>query len=188
MNSWVYLAVLAASQSAADGKAEQAKTIAESKPPAPELRTAPAVVPPPAIEVAQAVRPRPARPNQVVEPTSPRARWVRGGDYPRDAIDEKRQGTTKVLLVVNDGGRVDQCTVTASSGHADLDAAACAVIERRAYFHPATDAEANPIASSYRHTIVWQLDDEAAAAPAAVQAIPAARPCKARPTARSRSR
>lgn len=165
MNSWVYLAVLAAGQPATDGKAEQVKPVAEGKTTAAVLRAPPPpppIVAPPAIEVAAAVRQRPPQPNQVVEPTSPRARWLRGGDYPSDAIDEKREGTTKVRLVINDGGRVNTCTVTASSGHSDLDEAACSAIERRAYFHPATDADAQPITSTYSHTVIWKLNDEEA--------------------------
>ena len=97
------------------------------------------------------------KPNQKVVPSSRYQNWVRSRDYPREARAEKRSGQTTIRLAIDDMGSVDGCTVTKSSGHADLDQAACDTVSSRARFRPATNAEAEPVASTYDHTVTWKI-------------------------------
>jgi TonB family protein len=54
-------------------------------------------------------------------------------DYPPAALRQRRGGTTIVRFVVTTGGRIADCTVTRSSGHADLDAQTCVIAQRFRY-------------------------------------------------------
>ena len=83
-----------------------------------------------------ATEPQPLPP--VAPATSP-GTWVTTNDYPARALREEREGTTAFRLDVGIDGKVTACAVTASSGHADLDAAACKALMRRARFEPITD-------------------------------------------------
>lgn len=57
-------------------------------------------------------------------------------------------------------GRVVSCTVTSSSGHADLDAATCSLVSLRARFNPALDANGNPTTGTYSNRIRWVIPDD----------------------------
>lgn len=74
-----------------------------------------------------------------IAPATNPGTWVTTFDYPSRALREEREGTTAFRLDVGIDGKVTACTVTASSGHADLDAAACKALQRRARFEPITD-------------------------------------------------
>lgn len=74
-----------------------------------------------------------------IAPATNPGTWVTTNDYPSRALREEREGTTAFRLDVGIDGKVTGCTVTASSGHADLDAAACKALQRRARFEPITD-------------------------------------------------
>ena len=54
-------------------------------------------------------------------------------------------------------GRITSCDVTASSGHADLDAETCKLIQRRGRFNPGKDRAGNPVGGSYSNRIRWQI-------------------------------
>ncbi|MCY7397661.1 MAG: energy transducer TonB, partial [Sphingomonas bacterium] len=62
------------------------------------------------------------------------ASYLRGGidpgDYPRRAVERRAQGTTYLRFTILPNGRVRECIVTRSSGHRDLDAATCPLLER----------------------------------------------------------
>ncbi|MXO83402.1 TonB family protein [Altererythrobacter aestiaquae] len=102
----------------------------------------------------------PRKPDQKVAPIDAYGMWVRSGDYPQKARTEKRSGQTKIRLAVATSGRVDSCMIAESSGHPDLDEAACRGAQNRARFIPATDANADPIASTYDHTVIWKIRGE----------------------------
>ena len=81
--------------------------------------------------------------------TSPGA-WLSDADYPSRAQREEREGTTGYKLQIGPDGRVTGCSVTSSSGHADLDEATCRLIPRRARFSGGS-------AGSYEGKQVWRL-------------------------------
>jgi TonB family protein len=77
--------------------------------------------------------------------------WVTTNDYPARALREERQGASSFRVVVNAQGVVSACEITQSSGHADLDAATCAAVQKRARFDPGTGDR------SYRNRVQWRI-------------------------------
>lgn len=68
---------------------------------------------------------------------------------------EPRGGTVGVKYAVEPDGRVDDCTVTRSSGDALLDATTCRLIEQRFRYKPARDHEGNPVRSYIVENHSW---------------------------------
>ena len=54
-------------------------------------------------------------------------------------------------------GRVSGCTVTRSSGYALLDTTTCRLIEKRFRYHPARDAQGQPVAETISLFYQWGL-------------------------------
>lgn len=77
-------------------------------------------------------------------------------DYPNRAANRGAIGEVRALTSVDSFGRVTDCRILRSSGHADLDAATCASIRKRARFTPALDKAGKPMASPYLFTTRWQ--------------------------------
>jgi protein TonB len=81
-------------------------------------------------------------------------------DYPAEAQRRGEEGTVQAELAVDSSGRVTACTILRSSGSASLDSATCRVLQRRARFTPARDADGNPRADRVTTPpIKWQLED-----------------------------
>ena len=157
----------------------------EEPPPPPkkvDLPPPPAVAPPPKMNIAPAppttvtvAEPPPAPPPPVFVPPPPAApppprfspkgavpkgnpgNWATTNDYPSRALREEREGTTGFRVTVGPDGRVTDCSITSSSGHPDLDEAACANIRRRARFAPAMDGEGQPTTGSYANRVRWVI-------------------------------
>lgn len=106
---------------------------------------------------------RPSGPNRQPTPTRDLASVIYRHDYPAAALREGRSGRTSVELAVTRWGTVADCRVTASSGHADLDAASCDRLATRARFWPATDAAGRDIAGTYVQSVRWALPEDAGA-------------------------
>jgi protein TonB len=165
-----------------DIKEEVKKEEPPPPPPKKEAPPPPIVAPPPKIDVATVpppvtvvTTPPPAPPPMVVLPPPPAApppprftpkgavpkgnpaNWATTNDYPARALREEREGTTGFRVTVGPDGKVAECQVTSSSGHADLDAATCDNVRRRARFTPATDGEGNPTTGSYSNRIRWVI-------------------------------
>jgi TonB family protein len=83
--------------------------------------------------------------------------WISLDDYPRDALRSNREGTTGFNLVVGKDGRAQQCTISKSSGHPDLDTATCKAMMRRARFEPAQDAGRNPVEGKFSSRVSWKV-------------------------------
>lgn len=78
-------------------------------------------------------------------------------DYPAAAIRAREQGTVEYEIGVGANGRVERCTILVSSGSAILDSATCRMIQARARFTPALDAEGRPTSDSVRGRMIWRL-------------------------------
>lgn len=93
-----------------------------------------------------------------------KAQLIRGGidpeDYPRSAVARRAQGTTYLRFTVQTNGRVRNCVVTRSSGHRDLDAATCPLLERSLRYRPARDAAGQPIPETINGRQDWLLGPE----------------------------
>jgi protein TonB len=86
--------------------------------------------------------------------------WVNTTHYPSRALSQEREGTTGFRVTVGPDGRVIDCQITSSSGHADLDSATCTNVQRRARFTPAKDDDGNPTTGSYANRVRWQIPKE----------------------------
>lgn len=99
--------------------------------------------------------PKGARPNPI--PRGNPGTWANTSDYPASALAEEREGITGFRATINAEGRVATCTVTLSSGHADLDQATCSNISRRGQFWPALDTKGNPTEGLWSSRVRWQI-------------------------------
>jgi periplasmic protein TonB len=92
-------------------------------------------------------------------PLTAPGRWVSEADYPTNALRRGEQGVTAFEITVGPDGRVRDCTVTRSSGSAELDAATCVKVTQRARFDPASDERGAVVAGRYRNAIRWQIPE-----------------------------
>lgn len=97
------------------------------------------------------------KPPSEAQPRGIQANWVTPGDYPSAALREGRGGRVGYSLQVGTDGRVTKCTITSSSGHADLDTATCELLQRRARFDPAIGKDSNPTVGSWTQTVNWTI-------------------------------
>lgn len=101
--------------------------------------------------------PKPVDKSKKANPRGNPGSWATTSDYPSRALNQQREGTTGFRVTVGPDGRVSDCQVTSSSGHADLDAATCSNVKRRAKFEPATDSSGNPTTGSYSNRVTWRI-------------------------------
>ena len=126
------------------------ETVREAPPPPPPIVLAPPppAAPPPRVAAKRAV------------PKGNPGNWATTNDYPSRALREEREGTSGFRVTIGTDGRVTDCQITSSSGHSDLDAAACENIRRRARFTPATDSDGQPITDTYSNRVRWVIPKE----------------------------
>lgn len=130
--------------------------------------------PPPVISVATPppaliITPRAAAPAPVPVPAPPTvsraasakgnpADWISNDDYPSDALSAEASGTSSIRWDIGTTGRVENCTVTKSSGNSSLDRAACSALTRRGRYTPAQDQSGQPIrVSGQTRNVRWVL-------------------------------
>ena len=121
--------------------------------PLPGPSQGPTALPEPLPSVTPSFAPEAARPR-----TDPRG-WVTAEDYRSNWIRQEMTGKARFRLDIAADGRVTNCTITGSSGHAALDQATCALVTRRARFQPARGSEGQPVAGTYSNAIDWQLPE-----------------------------
>lgn len=89
------------------------------------------------------------------------AQWIKGriknSDYPKEAWKADAEGVVRVRYVVGTRGRVTHCTVTQSSGRADLDQTTCRLIIERFRYKPARDGAGRPVADVLTGPHKWFL-------------------------------
>lgn len=78
-------------------------------------------------------------------------------DYPRAALRAGVEGAVSVRYSVGTNGRVTGCRVTRSSGHAELDATTCRLIEARFRYRPARDAQGTALVEVKTTIFDWLL-------------------------------
>src|SRR3546814_6601260 len=94
-----------------------------------------------------------------LSPRSSPGSGLSDADYPSGAQREERSGTAGFRLELGPDGRVTNCTITSSTGHADRDEASCRLLPRRARFKPATAAGGGPMSDTYNGRITWRLPE-----------------------------
>lgn len=122
--------------------------------PVPDITPTPFFDPTPTPSPTQTFTPRAAKPRNAP------GGWATTNDYPARDLREGNQGTTRFSLAIDANGRVQSCTVIASSGHPGLDRATCEKVSRRAQFEPATDGEGRRVASTFTSAIRWQIPQD----------------------------
>lgn len=83
---------------------------------------------------------------------------VTGDDYPSVAVTGNGQGSVQFAVLVDEQGKVADCTVTSTSGVAALDAQSCALVTERARFKPAVGLDGKPAKASFVQRITWRLE------------------------------
>lgn len=127
------------------------------------VHVAPPVIITPTAPQAPPAPPAPPPPPKKIETARAKANlasYVSNDDYPPSAIRAEEQGTTGFRLDVGPDGRVTNCTVTSSSGSSALDQATCRLMQRRARFTPAKDADGSPTTDSVSSRIKWVLPND----------------------------
>ena len=78
-------------------------------------------------------------------------------DYPVAALRHEEQGTVAFAVAIDPTGRVTACSITQSSGSANLDVATCSIIQRRARFTPAREASGGVVEDRSKGRVRWML-------------------------------
>lgn len=94
---------------------------------------------------------------KLARPGNDAASWVTASDYPTREIRAGHQGSVRFELAIDERGRVDRCTVLASSGYPALDEATCKYIGKRARFEPAMNGDGRNVPGTYSGTIRWVI-------------------------------
>lgn len=76
-------------------------------------------------------------------------------DYPVSSQQERIGKRVVILLTVGADGRVAACRVYRASGVPEADAITCRLATERFRFRPATDADGNPVSSTYGWEQRW---------------------------------
>jgi outer membrane biosynthesis protein TonB len=82
---------------------------------------------------------------------------IRSEDYPGIALLQNQQGSLQFVLLIDEGGRVADCTIVETSGVASLDAQSCAILQDKARFTPAIGLDGKPAKSSYFQRVTWRI-------------------------------
>jgi len=85
------------------------------------------------------------------------ASFVNDEDYPAIALDQDQSGIVEFALLIDEAGKVADCTVTATSGAASLDAQTCSTMRTRAKLTPAVGADGKPAKDALIGRIRWQI-------------------------------
>lgn len=124
---------------------------------APQPEIQPRIVPGPIPQPG--IAPRPSFTPQGAKPRGNPGDWVTVNDYRSIWINREMTGVARFRLEIGASGRVEGCTITASSGHPELDAATCALVAKRAKFDPAKDDTGAKVSGTYANSVRWELPE-----------------------------
>jgi TonB family protein len=79
--------------------------------------------------------------------------------YPDVAVRRNQQGGVRFVLLIDEEGRVADCTVVETSGIAALDAQSCSTVKEKARFTPAIGNDGQPAKDSYTRRVSWRIPD-----------------------------
>lgn len=77
--------------------------------------------------------------------------------YPAAAISAREQGRVVAVASIAVTGRVEKCTIVATSKSPSLDAATCTILRTQGRFSPALDLAGHPVASHLIVPVRWVL-------------------------------
>jgi TonB family protein len=82
----------------------------------------------------------------------------RAEDYPAAAIYREQTGRVRFAALIDERGRVADCTVIETSGVASLDVQTCSVVKDRARFAPALSHDGKPAKDAAVQTATWRIE------------------------------
>jgi len=82
---------------------------------------------------------------------------IKPSDYPHDALKAGASGTVYLRFIVGVEGRVTSCTVTKTSGNAELDSTTCRLIMERFRYRPTRDRHGRPVPDEVIGFHKWDL-------------------------------
>jgi TonB family protein len=85
------------------------------------------------------------------------AKFFSDKDYPDVAIQKGQTGKVRFALLIQEDGRVADCTIVATSGAPSLDTQACATLKARAKFEPATGHDGKPAKDAVVGSVLWKI-------------------------------
>lgn len=139
----------------------------ELKPLNPPIETTDLIPPPtplpqpgtgPVIEIPRP-SPVPSFAAVAAKPRNDPSRWLTNADYRPSWTRQELAGLAKFRLDIAASGKVTNCTVTGSTGHAALDEATCSLVTRRARFEPARGTNGEAVTGSYIGSVLWELPE-----------------------------
>ncbi len=83
---------------------------------------------------------------------------LRGLNYPGVLRAKNWTGAVKAVLLIDEAGKVADCTVVETSGFYSLGVQACALISERGKFKPAIGIDGRPAKSSILQSIDWRTE------------------------------
>jgi hypothetical protein len=86
------------------------------------------------------------------------ARVFTSDDYPADAFTGDVEGTSLFVVLIDESGKIADCTIVKTSGAASLDAQSCGIIQQRAHFTPAVGLDGKPAKSAFTQQVAWRLE------------------------------
>lgn len=90
------------------------------------------------------------------------AKFFSDDDYPDVAVQKGQSGRVRFALLIQEDGRVADCTIVATSGVPSLDTQACATLKVRARFEPASGHDGKPAKDAVVGAIVWRMSSKGA--------------------------
>lgn len=78
-------------------------------------------------------------------------------DYPYDALRKHQSGLAHVVVMVDETGKIVDCTMIATSGIAILDAQTCIILRNRAKFSPAIGSDGKPTKAVFHQRVNWAM-------------------------------
>jgi TonB family protein len=84
-------------------------------------------------------------------------RFISVRDYPREARRQRAEGRVDFEVETTAEGRVSDCRVLYSSGHALLDERTCAIMRERARIAPRRDAAGRPVPARVQTAYNWVM-------------------------------
>lgn len=84
-------------------------------------------------------------------------RIVKNEDYPSIALDKGASGVVRFVILIDEAGKVADCTVVETSGVAVLDAQTCAIFRERGKFEPGAGHDGKPAKDVYVGNFRWVM-------------------------------
>ncbi|ANY19169.1 Gram-negative bacterial tonB protein [Tsuneonella dongtanensis] len=83
--------------------------------------------------------------------------WIGFNEYPSDMLRDNKQGIVWFRLDVDAAGEPTACTIQQATDPPEFGGVVCRLIMKRAHFHPALNAQGQPMKSYWRSSVRFEL-------------------------------